>query len=113
MLTTLALKYTVREQRPDTQERDSFPSGHTSSAFSGASFIDLRYGFKYAVIPYLAAIYTGYSRVEANRHHPIDVYAGVALGIVSSWYFVSRYKNLEVVPIVENNFKGFSLSYKW
>ncbi len=113
MGTTYVLKYTVREKRPDSDNRDSFPSGHTSSAFAGASFIQQRYGWKYSILPYIAAIYTGYSRVDANRHHPIDVYAGAAIGILSSWYFVTPYKNIEVTPIVDSNFKGVSLSYQW
>ena len=110
---TYLLKYTVREKRPDSDNTDSFPSGHTSSAFAGASFIQQRYGWKYSVLPYVAAIYTGYSRVHSNRHHHIDVYAGAAIGMLSSWYFVSPYKNLQVTPIVDNDFKGLSLSYKW
>jgi len=110
---TYVLKYTVREKRPDSDNRDSFPSGHTSSAFAGASFIHMRYGYKAAIIPYLAAIYTGYSRVNANKHHPRDVYAGAVIGMLSSWYFVTPYKNLQVTPIVESDFKGVSLSYRW
>jgi len=110
---TYLLKYTVREKRPDSNNKDSFPSGHTSSAFAGASFIHKRYGLKYAILPYLAAVYTGYSRVHANRHHPIDVYAGAAIGILSSWYFVTSYKNLQVTPIVSSDFKGLNLNYKW
>ena len=111
--TTLVLKYTVREKRPDSDARDSFPSGHTASAFAGASFIQQRYGWKYSIVPYIAAIYTGYSRIDSNRHHPIDVYAGAALGMLSSWYFVSRYENLKVTPIVDSDFKGVRLSYRW
>ncbi len=110
---TYLLKYSVREKRPDSNNKDSFPSGHTSSAFAGASFIHKRYGLKYAILPYITAIYTGYSRVHANRHHPIDVYAGAAIGILSSWYFVTPYKNLQVTPIVSSDFKGLSLNYKW
>lgn len=113
LATTFVLKYTVKEKRPDSDNTDSFPSGHTSSAFSGASFIQQRYGWKYSILPYIAAIYTGYSRVYSNRHHPIDVYAGAALGMLSSWYFVSPYKNLEVTPIVDSDFKGLSLNYQW
>ena len=113
MGSTYLLKYTVREKRPDSNNRDSFPSGHTSSAFSGASFIHKRYGLKYAILPYIAAAYTGYSRVHSNRHHPIDVYAGAAIGMLSSWYFVTPYKNLQVTPIVESDFKGLRLDYKW
>jgi membrane-associated phospholipid phosphatase len=113
MAATYVLKYTVREKRPDSENRDSFPSGHTSSAFAGASFIQQRYGWKYSIVPYLTAIYTGYSRVHSNRHHPIDVYAGAAIGMLCSWYFVTPYKNLQVTPIVDSNFKGLSLKYQW
>jgi len=110
---TYILKYTVQEKRPDSDSSDSFPSGHTASAFAGASFIHKRYGLEYAVLPYIAAIYTGYSRVHSNRHHPIDVYVGAALGILSSWYFVTPYKKFQITPIVNNNYKGLSLCYKW
>jgi len=110
---TYLLKYTVKEKRPDSNSKDSFTSTHTSSAFAGAGFIHKRYGLKYAILPYIAAVYTGYSRVHVNRHHPIDVYAGAAIGILSSWYFVTPYKNLQVTPIVGSDFEGLSLSYKW
>lgn len=113
MGSTYFLKYTVKEKRPDSNNRDSFPSGHTASAFAGASFIHQRYGLKSAILPYMAAIYTGYSRIDANRHHPIDVYASATIAILSSWYFVTPYKNLEVTPIVDTEFKGLSLTYKW
>jgi len=46
MATTVALKYTVKEKRPDNDDRDSFPSGHTASAILGATFIHKRYGFE-------------------------------------------------------------------
>ena len=110
---TYFLKYTVREKRPDSNNKDSFPSGHTSSAFAGASFIHKRYGLKYAVLPYIAAIYTGYSRVHSNRHYTRDVVAGATIGILSSWYFVTPYKNLQVIPIINNNIVGFNIKYKW
>jgi len=110
---TYLLKYTVREKRPESNHKDSFPSGHTASAFAGASFIHKRYGIKCAVLPYIAAVYVGYSRVHVNKHHPIDVYAAGAIGILSSWYFVTPYKNLQVTPIIDSAFKGLSLNYKW
>ncbi len=113
LTTTYLLKYTVREKRPDSSNTDSFPSGHTSSAFAGASFIHMRYGLKYAILPYMAAVYTGYSRIYANRHHSIDVYAGAAIAIVSSWYFVSPWKGVQVTPLVEKDVQGVRLSYQW
>jgi membrane-associated phospholipid phosphatase len=113
MAATYILKYTVREKRPDSDNRDSFPSGHTSSAFAGAAFIQQRYGWKYSILPYCMAIYTGYSRVHSNRHHPVDVYASAALGILVNWYFVTPYKNLQIIPLVDSDFQGVRISYRW
>ena len=113
MVTTNVLKYTVREKRPDNDDRDSFPSGHTSSAVSGAVFIHRRYGFTYAIPAYLGAIYTGYSRIHVNRHHPRDVLAGAVIGAVSSWYFVDAFETLSVAPEVGSDYKGIQLHYKF
>ena len=113
MATTLALKYTVREKRPDTDEHDSFPSGHTSSAFGGASFIHQRYGWKMALVPYVAAIYTGYSRVHVNRHHKQDVIAGAVLALASSWYFVTPFKDVKVQAVGDGKRNGIQLSYNF
>ena len=113
MATTLALKYTVREKRPDSNNRDSFPSGHTASAFAGAGFIHQHYGFKYAVVPYLLATYTGYSRVHSNKHFTRDVVAGAAIATLSSWYFVEPYKDLKISPTATSEFQGVRVSYKF
>ena len=112
--TTQILKYTVREQRPNNVDSyTSFPSGHTSSAFSGASFIHKRYGFKYAIPGYLGAIYTAYSRVKAEKHYTHDVIAGALLGIGFSWYFVSPYQNLQITPTANKDTYGVQFNYKW
>jgi len=87
---THVLKYTVYKPRPDGSDNLSFPSGHTSAAFQGASFIHHRYGFRKAILPYVASIYVGYTRVEANRHDWTDVAAGAALGVISNWYFANE-----------------------
>jgi len=113
MASTVALKYTVREKRPDNNDRDSFPSGHTASAVAGATFIHKRYGFKYAIPAYMGAIYTGYSRIQVNRHHPRDVIAGAVIGALSSWYFVDPMEKLNIVPIVDSHFKGISIKYRF
>ncbi len=75
-------KKIVQRKRPDYEEgdtRDSFPSGHTASAFSGASFIHFRYGFKEALPFYGLATWVGYSRVYAKKHHVTDVLASAIL----------------------------------
>lgn len=89
-VSTHLLKYTVNKPRPDGSDNFSFPSGHTSAAFQGASFIHRRYGFKKAILPYIASVYVGYTRVEANRHDWTDVAAGATLGAISNWYFTNE-----------------------
>lgn len=42
--TTTVLKGAFGKLRPNGSSRTSYPSGHTTAAFQGAGFIDLRYG---------------------------------------------------------------------
>lgn len=113
MASTVALKYTVRAKRPDNDDRDSFPSGHTASAIAGATFVHKRYGLAYALPLYAGAIYTGYSRIHVNRHHPRDVLAGALIGGLSAWYFTSSYEKLTIMPVVDSNYKGVSIEYRF
>jgi len=110
---TAGLKETVREERPNGGAH-SFPSGHTSSAFQGASFLQRRYGWQWGIPAYAAAAYTGWSRVELKAHHPHDVFAGAAVGILSSYVFTTPYlKNLEVSAVVETDYVGLSMRTTW
>ena len=43
---TYLLKYTIDKERPNGDCCESFPSGHTTAAFSGAMFIQRKYGLK-------------------------------------------------------------------
>ncbi len=90
---TYGLKSVVDKDRPDHSDNDSFPSGHTSIAFQGASFIHKRYGFEKSIPAYIGATFVGYSRVEADKHHTSDVLAGAALGIASSMFLTKSYYN--------------------
>ena len=113
LVTTGALKAITHKKRPDNSSYDSFPSGHTSAAFMGASFIHKRYGLKAAIIPYIGATYVGYSRVHAKRHDTVDVVAGAALGIFSSRYFTSSYNKLNVAPVITDDSVSIELSKQW
>lgn len=84
---TQGLKYTVRERRPDSGARNSFPSGHTATAFMGAELLRIEYAdispwIGYA--GYAVAVTTAYLRIYNNRHYLNDVLAGAAIGIFSS-----------------------------
>ena len=39
-----SIKYAAREQRPDGSTRNSFPSGHTATAFAAATILHKEYG---------------------------------------------------------------------
>ena len=114
ILTTVILKKSVREQRPNNSSSyESFPSGHTSSAFSGATFIHKKYGLEYAIPAYLAAVYTGYSRVHAKRHYIHDVLAGALLGSGLTWYFTRNKKEPHLSASVEDEAYVFKWNYSF
>jgi len=112
VVVTHGLKYTIDKKRPNGSSK-SFPSGHTSAAFQGASFIHRRYGLKYAVPAYIGASFVGYSRVESDNHYVEDVLAGAAIGIVSSFYFTTPYKGFNIQPIANNGTYGINFSKEW
>lgn len=90
---TYILKYAINKPRPDeATDGHAFPSGHTAFAFSGASFVQKRYGWKYGVPAYLVAGFVGYSRIGAERHDGWDVLAGAVVGIGSTYIFTTPYE---------------------
>lgn len=92
-ISTHLLKEITAKKRPeDSTQKNSFPSGHTSSAFQGAAFIQRRYGWKYGWMAYAAAAFTGYSRIEGlnDRHDFIDVAGGAVLGVASTYIFTRK-----------------------
>ena len=109
---TYGLKNIVDKQRPNGLDQ-SFPSGHTSTAFHGSAFIHKRYGLKYAIPAYVGASFVGYSRVDSDNHFPEDVIAGAAIGIVSSFYFTKPYKGIVVRPTAGNGRYGVTFSKRW
>lgn len=79
---TSILKYSVHRTRPDGSDSLSFPSGHTSTAFSLATVANQHYGWKVGVPAYLLASGIGLSRIEKDKHYLSDVLAGATLGII-------------------------------
>lgn len=89
--TAYALKHLVREERPNGSDFQSFPSDTSALAFAPAQFLWDRYGWEYGVPAYAAAVYSGYSRVEAKEHHWYDVAASAGLAFGFSKIFTTRY----------------------
>ncbi|KAJ2863216.1 hypothetical protein GGH94_003761 [Coemansia aciculifera] len=83
----------------------SFPSGHTSFAFAGFTYLSLwlgghmhigdRRGRAYksfvALVPLLTAMLIGVSRTKDYRHHWQDVLAGAILGVFMGWFGYHQY----------------------
>jgi len=116
---THILKRTVREERPNGSNTLSFPSGHTSASFQGATFIHKRYGIKYAIPAYMGATFVGYSRIVAKQHYAHDVIAGAIIGSGFSYYFTKpyKYKKISYSPIIYNsnslNATLYGIKLKW
>jgi membrane-associated phospholipid phosphatase len=93
---TLAMKYSINRDRPFVTYPDitkksaggspSFPSGHTSSAFTTATLLSLSYPKWYIIAPsFIWAGTVGYSRMDLGVHYPSDVLVGAIIGAGSAW----------------------------
>ena len=83
---TGGLKYSINRTRPDGDD-GGFPSGHTATAFMGATLLAHEYGHISGWIPvagYTMATATGVLRILNNRHYASDVLVGAAIGILSA-----------------------------
>lgn len=82
-----SLKYSVRIERPDGSTRNSFPSGHTATAFMAATILHKEYGCRspwFSILGYSMATVTGVSRQLNNRHWMSDVMVGAGIGILTT-----------------------------
>ncbi len=78
------IKYTVKRPRPNNGSRNSFPSGHTATAFLGAEIVREEYGWGYGTAAYGVATLIGVARLYNERHWLTDVFAGAGIGIISA-----------------------------
>ena len=83
-LLTNALKYSIREPRPDSDAHNSFPSGHTATAFMGAEMVRKEYGPWWGAGAYAVATTTALMRLYNDRHWTNDLLGGAAIGILSA-----------------------------
>jgi membrane-associated phospholipid phosphatase len=81
------IKYSAGVIRPDGTSGNSFPSGHTATAFMNATFLHKEYAHVnslYSILGYSMSSYTGISRSLNNRHWLSDILAGAGIGILST-----------------------------
>ncbi|MGI4020652.1 MAG: phosphatase PAP2 family protein [Janthinobacterium lividum] len=125
---TVITKKSIHQLRPDGSDNESFPSGHTASAFTAAEFLYQEYKDVSPWIGYggyAVAAATGILRLYNNQHYLGDVVAGAGLGIVSTkiaytvYPFVARklFKNYNfktvAIPAYTPGYLGFTFSHQF
>lgn len=120
---TTGLKYAIREPRPGkTNERNSFPSGHATTAFAFSGYVLEEHGWAWGAPALVISSFVGASRINDNRHYLHDVLAGATIGMA---YGIGMSKidkkkaegsegekeALTIVPIFDWDTKGLALIY--
>jgi hypothetical protein len=83
---TTVLKYTVREPRPiDHHWKNSFPSGHTTSAFAFSGYVMAEHEYALGIPALIVSTFVAYSRINDNMHWLQDITAGATIGWVYGW----------------------------
>jgi membrane-associated phospholipid phosphatase len=103
LVVATVLKHLINRPRPfvtypfiekmSTGSSPSFPSGHTSDAFTLAISLSIAFPRWYVIFPsFLWAITVGYSRVHLGVHYPSDIMASVFIAILSSGLIWNLFK---------------------
>ena len=117
-LLTLLLKHTIRERRPNSHDRASFPSGHSTTAFAFAAVVADNHSPYWGIPAYALATLVAIQRMNDNAHYLHDVVAGATIGVMYG-VGVSRLLNrknntnteLTVLPTFDGN--GFSAQFTY
>lgn len=106
---TYALKLLVKKERPDKSDFQSFPSMHTSTAFTAAAFLQRRYGWKWGIPAFVVSSFVGWSRIYGKKHDVWDVLAGAAIGTGSACIYTRpfiRKHDVTIAPVFSSGAFG-------
>lgn len=121
------MKSTLSVTRPDGSNNDSFPSGHTAMAFTGARILFKEYRDVspwIGIAGYGVATATGALRVLNKKHWVSDVVTGAGVGILSAEMgyrllpvmhkalgIKNKSTNLAIIPACSTNQLGVGVFY--
>lgn len=112
------------------QGRESWPSGHTATAFAFVSALYAYYPEETAIswIGYPLALMMGISTIEGDYHWASDVAAGLLIGHVIGWTIGKNYRSrvdqisgkkspepftLRILPVFNRQTQGLALSLQF
>jgi hypothetical protein len=121
------LKYGIGRSRPSDNQgayrfepfsgKDSFPSGHSTEAFTLATVIAEHYDSLWVKLSsYGIASMVGYARLNNNSHWASDVVAGAAIGTVVGHvvvHFNQNHRNVLLQPMVGPDMQGVSICFSF
>lgn len=121
---TFRLKKNIHKVRPNGTDAQSFPSGHSSFAFTNASVLFEEFKDSSPLLAYSGyafATTTGAFRIMNNAHWISDVLVGAGIGIlvakviyifdpIIKWNPFKKTKGISFVPVLDGNQYGVYLS---
>jgi hypothetical protein len=120
-------KLAIHVERPDASGNNSFPSGHTATAFTGAHILYREYRDTspwICVAGYAAATATGMLRIVNRKHWLSDVAAGAGVGILSveaAYLLMPSFRrivgegwgNIAIVPLAGHRMYGAGIACRF
>ena len=109
-LTTFFAKRLINERRPNKGDRNSFPSGHTTTAFAFGTVVALEHP-EYAWMAYTFSALVGLSRINDNAHYLHDVTMGATIGMAYAYAFYyspDKLANFNLAPLKDGAIVGFN-----
>ena len=112
---TRSMKMAINRTRSDGGTY-SYPSGHTSSAFTIAGVVYKDLGPIWGIPAFVGASYVGFSRLQENKHYVSDVIAGAVLGSYISFKISNKSghrASYHIVPVAGSRWRGISFRYEF
>lgn len=116
MAVTWITKLAFRRERPNGGSL-SFPSGHTTAAFSSAAVLTVFYGWKGALPGYALATLVSLNRLDSHAHFLTDVVMGAVIGSVigvgTAKFLRKDHPNLFIAPSFDGKNASVNVHYRF